>query len=462
MRLDELLGEVEVRALRGDNDVDVTAVVNDSRRVERGALFACVPGTTRDGHEFAAAAVDAGAVALLVDRELDLRVTQVVVDDVRIATGRAAAALEGHPSRAMEVVGITGTNGKTTTAWLVRSILVAAGRQAEMVGTLTSRPGGPPTTPDAPELQAQLAAMRARGVTAVSMEVSSHALAQSRVEGTRFAVGVFTNLSRDHLEYHATMEDYFAAKARLFEPERTSIGVVNADDPRGQLLLDAARIPTRAYSLSDVTDLVVGATSTCTWRGRQLHVPLGGSFNVSNALAAGTAALELGIDEDTIAGAIAGAGQVPGRFELIDAGQPFTVVVDYAHTPDALANVLREARTVAGTDRVLVVFGCGGDKDRGKRPMMGEVASRLADVVVLTSDNPRSEDPMAIIDEIRAGAAAPVEIEPDRRAAIALAVTQATPGDVVVIAGKGHETTQVIGDATIPFDDRDVAREVLA
>lgn len=463
MQLHDLLDQVEVRALLGA-PVDVVAITSDSRDVVPGALFCCIPGATADGHRFAADAVAAGAVALLVDHQVDVDVTQVVVDDVRATTGSVAAAIYGHPSRDIDIVGVTGTNGKTTTTWLLHAIFDAAGRSSEMIGTLTSQPGGPPTTPDAIELQRMLAEMRDRGVTHLAMEVSSHALAQSRVEGTRFAVGVFTNLSRDHLEFHETMEDYFAAKARLFEPGRSEVGVVNVDDPRGQLLLDAARIPTRPFSLADVADLRVGATSTGTWRGHRLVVPLAGAFNVSNALAAATAALELGIDEATIVRGIAGAPPAPGRFELIDAGQPFVVVVDYAHTPDGLEHVLRAARTLVDDGQLTVVFGAGGDKDPGKRPQMGEVAGRLADVVVLTSDNPRSEDPSKIIDEVRSGVdeAAYVVAEPDRRAAIELALARAAAGDVVVVAGKGHETTQTIGDKVIPFDDRSVVKDLLS
>jgi UDP-N-acetylmuramoyl-L-alanyl-D-glutamate--2,6-diaminopimelate ligase len=463
VQLEELLDDVEVRTVRGSS-VDVRSITRDSRRVEAGTLFCCVPGTSIDGHRFADDAVAAGAVALLVEHEVDSPVTQVVVDDVRVAMGRAAAAFHGYPSRGLCIVGITGTNGKTTTAWLLRAIFEEAGFSTEMIGTLTSRPGGPPTTPDALELQATLAEWRDRGVTHVAMEVSSHALAQSRVAGTRFRVGVFTNLSRDHLEFHATMEDYFAAKARLFDPGQSDVGVVIADDTRGRLLLDAARIPTRPYSLGDVQDLRVGATSTGTWRGHELVVPLGGAFNVSNALAAGTAALEVGIDEATIVRAIAHVSPAPGRFEVVDAGQPFTVIVDYAHTPDGIEHALKAARDLVEEGQLTIVFGAGGDKDRGKRPQMGEVAVRLADVVILTSDNPRSEDPAAIIDEVRAGAAgsAYVLAEPDRRAAIELALSRASAGDVVVIAGKGHETTQTIGDRVLPFDDRAVVREVLA
>jgi len=444
--------------------VAVTSVTHDSRQVASGSLFCCVRGSVADGHAFAADAVALGARSLLVDRQLDLEVTQVVVDDVRLAMGRVAAAFHEHPSRAMDVVGVTGTNGKTTTTWLLRSILDAAGRRTGLIGTLTSRPGGPPTTPDSTDLQAQLAELRDGGMDAVAMEVSSHALAQSRLVGTEFAVGVFTNLSRDHLEYHETMEDYFAAKARLFEPGQARHGVVNADDPRGRLLLDAARIPTVAYSLQDVQDLIVHRDhSTCTWRGRTLRVPLGATFNVSNALAAAAAATVLGIGDDAIVAGIAAAPPAPGRFELVDAGQPFTVVVDYAHTPDGLEHVLQAARDITGDGQLTVVFGCGGDKDAGKRPLMGEVASRLADVVVITSDNPRSEDPAAIVAQVREGAVGPAYViaEPDRRAAIGLALSRAAAGDVVVVAGKGHEPTQTIGGRVVPFDDRVVVREIL-
>jgi UDP-N-acetylmuramoyl-L-alanyl-D-glutamate--2,6-diaminopimelate ligase len=276
MRLDEVIADLDVRAVLGA-PTDVTAVTHDSRQVTPGALFCCVPGTAVDGHRFAADAVGAGATSLLVDHRLDVAATQVVVDDVRVAMARAAAAFHGNPSRAMDIVGVTGTNGKTTTTWLLRAIFEADGRVAEMIGTLT----GPRTTPESTDLQAQLATLRDSGVTALAMEVSSIALSLSRVEGIRFAVGVFTNLSRDHLELHASMEDYFAAKARLFEPERAAVGVINADDPRGRLLLDAAHIPSRSYSLSDVTDLEVGARSSRgTWRGRELVVPIGGAFNV--------------------------------------------------------------------------------------------------------------------------------------------------------------------------------------
>ncbi len=468
MQLDHLLDGVEVLDVSGDPAaVDVTAVTHDSRAVTAGALFCCVPGSVVDGHDFAGPAVDAGATALLVERRLgvDGRAVQVVVGDVRSTMATVAARFWGAPSRAMSVVGVTGTNGKTTVTAMLQAVLSAAGRRCEVIGTLT----GARTTPGSTELQAQLAGFRDDGVDAVAMEVSSHALELHRVDGTWFSVAVFTNLGRDHLDFHRTEEAYFRAKARLFEPERCARAVVNRDDAHGRLLLDAARVPTVAYSLGDASDVAVGAAgSTFTWAGQRVELRVGGMFNVSNALAAATAARELGIDAATIAAGLSSAPPVPGRFEPVDAGQAFTVVVDYAHTPDGLEQVLRAARAaVSGRDRgrVLVVFGCGGDRDRSKRPVLGDVAVRLADRAWLTSDNPRSEDPMAIIDEVVTGVRDAdrdrLVVEPDRRAAIASAVRDALPSDVVVIAGKGHETGQIVGEVTLPFDDRAVAREVL-
>jgi UDP-N-acetylmuramoyl-L-alanyl-D-glutamate--2,6-diaminopimelate ligase len=456
--LDELLGGLEVEAVVGDRSVAVAAVTHDSRAVVPGALFCCVPGQRSDGHDFAGAAIAAGATSLLCERPLDVDVTQVRVADVRRSMGLAAAAFWGHPSGSLPVVGVTGTNGKTTVTALLAAALEAAGRPTGVVGTLT----GARTTPDSPDLQALLARFRNEGRAAVAMEVSSHALALDRVEGTRFAVGVFTNLSRDHLDFHASMEDYFAAKARLFEPERSAAAVVNADDPHGRLLSDAARIPTTTYSLDDVSGLEVGVTSsTGTWRGHRLHVPFGGAFNVGNALAAATVAVELGVDLTTALDGIAGAPHVPGRFEVV--GTEPTVVVDYAHTPDGLEQLLRSLRA-AGAPRLVVVFGAGGDRDRDKRPAMGEVVSRLSDLAIVTSDNPRSEDPAAIVDAVAAGATGPAELrrEVDRRSAIALALREASPTDVVVVAGRGHETQQEVGGRFVPFDDREVVRDELA
>jgi UDP-N-acetylmuramoyl-L-alanyl-D-glutamate--2,6-diaminopimelate ligase len=462
MRLTELVDELSPVAVRGDLSVEVTTVAYDSRRVGRGALFCCVPGALADGHDFAPAAVEAGATALLVERPLGLGVAELEVPDARVAMAPAAAAVAGHPSHDLAVVGVTGTNGKTTTTHLLAGITSAAGRPSAVLGTLS----GPRTTPEAPDLQEWLAARRDDGTSVVAMEVSSHSLTLHRVDATRFAVAVFTNLSRDHLDFHGTMEAYFEAKARLFTPELSAAAVVNLDDPYGRLLRDSATIPTFGYSLADASDLDVGA-GACrfTWRGEPVALPLGGRFNVANALAAAEAALLLGLDAATVARGLSTPVAVPGRFEPVDAGQPFRVVVDFAHTPDALERVLEAAREVAGSARVHVVFGCGGDRDASKRPAMGAVAARLADRVVLTADNSRSEATAAIIGAVQDGydhtagrTATELVVEPDRDAAIGLALAGAGEGDVVVIAGKGHETTQTIGDHVTPFDDRLVAR----
>ena len=465
MRLEHLLTELEATEWRGDTSVEVTSVVQNAASVEPGALFCCVPGERADGHDFAEVAIERGAAALLCERFVaaPTSVTQVRVPDARAAIGPVAAALEGHPSRALTVIGITGTNGKTTTAHLVTSVLRAAGRETGVIGTLWGTPGGPPTTPDAPALQARFAELKREGAEAVVMEVSSHALHQHRVDGTRFACAIFTGLSQDHLDYHGTIEEYFAAKSLLFRPDLSDRGVVNADDAYGQILLDRSPIPLTPYSMSDGGDVSVGPTSSeFDWRGHRVHLPLGGHFNVSNAIAAATVCELIGVSAEQVAEGLAGAGAVRGRFEPVDAGQSFSVIVDYAHTPDGLEQVLSAVRTGMDGGRVLVVFGCGGDKDRGKRPLMGAVAARLADVAVVTSDNPRSEDPEAIIEAVIAGAPdANFVVQSDRRLAIAEAFRIAEPGDVVVIAGKGHETTQVIGNRELPFDDREVAVELL-
>jgi UDP-N-acetylmuramoyl-L-alanyl-D-glutamate--2,6-diaminopimelate ligase len=378
-----------------------------------------------------------------------------------------AATLFGRPSERMAVVGVTGTNGKTTTTHFLRSVLEADGRRAAVIGTLSGAGAGhrgPGTTPEAPDLQAHLAELADEGFDAVAMEVSSHALDQHRVDGTRFAVAVFTNLSQDHLDFHGTMERYFHAKAALFDPDRASVAVVNADDPWGRRLLETPRLPTRPYSLADATGLEMDRRgSRFAWEGRPVRLRIPGEANVANAVAAAAAARELGVGAEAVAAGLSGLVSVPGRNEPVDRGQDFTVLVDYAHTPDGLAQALTSARRLAGSGRVVVVFGCGGDRDRSKRPLMGDVATRLADLAVLTSDNPRGEDPMAIIEEARAGVRRPevLVVEPDRRAAIAAALDAARTGDVVIIAGKGHETTQVVGSQVVPFDDRAVAAEIL-
>jgi UDP-N-acetylmuramoyl-L-alanyl-D-glutamate--2,6-diaminopimelate ligase len=463
VRLDALLERIDDvligRSAGGGGEAEITTVVHDTRQVRAGALFCCVPGAHIDGHELAGDAVARGAVALVVERAVPATVPELRVASVRAAMGPIAAAFWDHPSRTMPVVGVTGTSGKTTTTHLLGAIGRAHGWRTEVLGTLT----GPRTTPEAPELQAQLAAARDAGTALLAMEVSSHALALGRVNATRFAVAVFTNLSHDHLDFHRDIDEYFETKASLFTPELAAAAVVNVDDPRGAELARRAAVPTTTFSLADATHVEVGPTaSRFTWRGAHVELPLGGRFNVSNALAAATTAAELGVPVSDIAAGLAAAPAVPGRFEAIDEGQPFTVVVDFSHKPGALASALHAARE-ATAGRVLLVFGAGGDRDPSKRAEMGEVAARLADRVLLTSDNPRSEDPLAIIDAVRSGMQRTdgLIIEPDRGAAIALAIAEAGPGDTVVIAGKGHEAEQLIGVDRIPFDDREVARTAL-
>jgi UDP-N-acetylmuramoyl-L-alanyl-D-glutamate--2,6-diaminopimelate ligase len=446
----------------GDPEVVLTSVTHASDRVSSGALFCCVPGRTADGHAFAPQAVDRGAAALLVERELPLDVAQVVVADARAAMAPAAATVLGHPADSLNVIGVTGTNGKTTVVSMVGHVLAGAGRSVDVIGTLT----GERTTPEATDLQARLAEDVDRGIGDVAMEVSSHALVLHRVDAIEFAVGVFTNLGLDHLDFHGTPEAYFAAKAALFDDGRCRAGLVNVDDVHGRLLLDAAGGALRGYSLEDADDLRTGPTgSSFRWRGRPIDLPLAGRHNVSNALAAAEACRIVGVDEATIAEGLSSVPVIPGRFETVDAGQPFTVLVDYAHTPDALEAVLGAAREfVADGAALVVVFGCGGDRDAQKRPLMGSVAARSADRVVLTDDNPRQEDPASIRDQVLAGfeGASPPLVVADRRAAIAAALAAARPGDVVVIAGKGHEQGQTTRDGTVPFDDRAVAREELS
>ena len=460
----------------GDGDVTLGSVTHDSRAVDPGALFACLRGDAFDGHLFASDAVRSGARALLVDHRLDVSrdVTQLVVADTRRAVGPLAALVAGDPSRRITTVGITGTNGKTTTAQLVASILDEVGRSTGVIGTLH----GPRTTPEAADLQRRLAGFVDDGMSAAVMEVSSHALALHRVDGTSFDVVAFTNFGHDHLDLHGTPEEYFRAKSLLFDARFAPVAVIDVDDPHGRVLADVVADRSGAdalrvveVSLSDVSDVEVDpGEHRYTWRGVDVVVPIGGDFNVSNSLLALTIATELGIEPERAAAAIAGAAAVPGRFERVatDAGdrRGISVIVDYAHTPDGLERLLESARDAvpAGCD-VVVVFGCGGERDRPKRPQMGAVAARLADRVVVTSDNPRREDPLAIIDDILGGVPdddrARTSSNPDRRAAIDEALASARPGDLVVIAGKGHETTQDLGDRIVDFDDRIVVRSLL-
>jgi UDP-N-acetylmuramoyl-L-alanyl-D-glutamate--2,6-diaminopimelate ligase len=474
MRLDRVMPDVP----DGAGNLEITGLAYDNRLVQPGTLFFCVPGFTRDGHEFAPDAIARGAVALVVERPLGLGVPEIRVGSVRAAMAPAAARFFGDPTAELEVVGVTGTNGKTTTAFLVQAVLEADGRQAGLLGTVKSVIGGEErpverTTPEAIDLQRTFREMLDAGDTACAMEVSSHALELHRADSIHFAAAIFTNLTQDHLDFHGTMEEYYGAKRRLFEPGRARHSVVNIDDPYGaRLAAELGQVgPIATFAVDREADYRATALRTDLMGSHfvahgpdgeiELSSPLPGRFNVYNVLGALAAVRALGVPLDVAARAIETAGHVPGRFQPVDVGQDFAVLVDYAHTPDSLENVLRSARQL--TDgRLHVVFGCGGDRDRGKRPMMGEIAARLADRVIVTSDNPRSEDPEAIIGEILAGAGDGVEHDADRRSAIATAIGGARPGDVVVIAGKGHEQGQEFeGGRKIPFDDVTVAREAL-
>jgi len=478
MRLRDLIAEIQPLATRGDLEVEVAGLAYDSRKVGPGTVFFCVPGEKVDGHEFGPAAVAAGAVALVVERELELDAAQVVVADARAAMAPLAARFEGDPTARLRVFGVTGTNGKTTTAFLVREILEAAGVQTGLLGTVKQVVGGVEeeverTTPEAIDLQATFRRMLATGDAACAMEVSSHALVLHRTDAIHFDVALFTNLTQDHLDFHATMEEYFAAKRLLFEHGGAATRIVNVDDEYGRRLAGEFECVTFSaagavadYSAHEVEFDTAGASFQARTPHGELAVRTGlpGGFNVANALGALAAAVALGVDPEAAAAGLERAARVPGRFEPIDEGQEFAVLVDYAHTPDSMENVLRAARRLTG-GRVISVFGAGGDRDRDKRPKMGRAGGELSDLAVVTSDNPRSEDPAAIVAEVAAGAegqAAEVAVEVDRRAAIALALSRAEAGDTVVIAGKGHEQGQEFENGRkIPFDDRDVAREEL-
>ena len=460
----------------GAPEVEISGLAYSSASVSEGALFFCVPGFTADGHDFAPDAVKRGAAALVCERPLDLGVPEVQVDSVRAAMGPVASRFYGDPSHDLKVVGITGTNGKTTTAFLVREVLEAAGIQTGLLGTVKRVVGGAEelverTTPEGIDLQADFARMLSEGDRACAMEVSSHALELGRASGIQFACKVFTNLTQDHLDFHSDMEAYYLAKRRLFDEPGPA--VVNLDDPYGRRLADelggaityGVEAETADYHARDVTfDMAGAAFAVDTPDGTlALTTRLPGLFNVQNVLGALAAARTLGVEPDAAVQGLVAAGRVPGRFEPVEEGQDFGVLVDYAHTPDSLENVLRAARGIS-RGRLHVVFGAGGDRDRGKRPLMGEVAARLADRVIVTSDNPRSEDPEAIVDQVMEGTtgAPDVEREPDRRRAIARAIETAEPGDVVVLAGKGHEQGQEFeGGRKEPFDDIAVAREAL-
>jgi UDP-N-acetylmuramoyl-L-alanyl-D-glutamate--2,6-diaminopimelate ligase len=453
MDLERLVAALEPVEVLGRPSAEVRDLAYDARAVGHGALFFAVPGERADGHDFAPDAVERGAVALVVERRLDLPVPQIVVRDSRAAMAPAADVFFGEPTRELEVLGVTGTSGKTTTSFLLFAILAAAGRRPGLLGTVEARVGGERrgvvrTTPEAIDLQRTFREMLDAGDRSCAMEASSHASVLHRLDCVRFAVLVFTNLSQDHLDFHGDMEAYFEAKRRLFLAEPRPVAVINVGDEYGRRLADELpeAITFSAHDSGALDGLTLG---------------LRGRFNVENALGASFAARALGIDDDTIRRGLESVRGVPGRFESVEAGQPFHVIVDYAHKPGALENVLVAARDLAAGNRVICVIGAGGDRDRAKRPVMGRLASHLADVAIVTSDNPRSEDPEAIAAEIVAGADGEVELELDRAAAIARAIELAEPGDVVLIAGKGAEPGQELADRTVPFDDREAAKEAL-
>ncbi|MFQ5895993.1 MAG: UDP-N-acetylmuramoyl-L-alanyl-D-glutamate--2,6-diaminopimelate ligase [Nitrospinota bacterium] len=483
-RLSRLTGALPGAEVRGEGDPLVRGIAYDSRSLRPGELFVAVPGCVTDGHLFLREAAERGAAALVVEREAEGLgpgpPPRVRVPSSREALARLAGAFYGRPSGRLRLVGVTGTNGKTTTTFLLKSILRAAGREAGLIGTIEYHVGerrlpARRTTPEAPDLQGLLWEMAEAGASDCVLEVSSHSLELGRVQGCEFRLGVFTNLTQDHLDFHADVERYFAAKLRLFTELGAEEAVANLDDPYGRRVLAAARGRALSYGLSPEApvrpeDVRVGAEGLSF---RLLHPggevglrsPLTGHHNVSNILAAAAAALALGVGEEEMARGVAALAAVPGRFEKVDRGQPFLVVVDYAHTEDALRRVLANARELT-RGRLLTVMGCGGDRDRTKRPRMGRAAAELSDLVFITSDNPRSEDPGAIVREVEEGVrgtpGADHRVEVDRRRAIARAVGEAGEGDTVLLAGKGHETYQVLEDRTIPFDDREEARRALA
>jgi UDP-N-acetylmuramoyl-L-alanyl-D-glutamate--2,6-diaminopimelate ligase len=463
-------------------EVAVTGLSLSSQRVLPGDLYAALPGARVHGATYARSALDAGAVAILTDeagRVLldDPGVPVLVVESPRTVLGRLAAHINGDPAAAMAMIGITGTQGKTTSTRLAESALESIGIPSAVVGTVGTRIRGEDlqttlTTPEAPDLHAIFALMRERGVHTCAMEVSSHALVMGRVDGIVFDVAVFTNLGRDHLDFHDDVEDYFAAKASLFTPVRARLGLVNIDDEHGRRLVDGATIPMRTFALVDesadwraidVELAAEGSSFTVVGPGGvrvRTSVPIPGDFNVANALAAIASAAEVGHDPAAVAAGLAGGGGVPGRLERVEVGRGVSVIVDYAHKPDAVEATLRTLRPLT-SGRVIVVLGAGGDRDTGKRPLMGEISARLADLTIVTDDNPRTEDPADIRAQVLAGAVGPGEVleVAGRREAIRAALDRAEAGDIVLVAGKGHETGQEINGVVHPFDDRDVVRE---
>ena len=488
--LQELLSLLPGASVSGPEQIAISSITADSRQVGPGALFICLPGHRVDGHDYIGQAADAGAAAVLVERDVNIPegLTAIRVADTRQAVQTLAPYFYDYPGRQLRLIGVTGTNGKTTATHLIRDILKAAGLKTGLIGTIHVMIGDESlpvanTTPDVLDLQALLDRMRTSGVTHVIMEVSSHALELNRTAGCEFDTAVFTNLTQDHLDFHGTLDNYLRAKAKLFlqlggggAVKSGKNAVINADDAAAPALTEACTVPVITYGTgqegeirADHIAVKAGGASftvTCPQGVLPLSLKITGLFNVYNTLAAIGAALAEGVDVATIKEALEKFTTVAGRFELVDAGQPYAVIVDYAHTPDGLENILRTARQFA-EGRIIVVFGCGGDRDKTKRPIMGRLAAELGDIVLATSDNPRTEDPAAILADIETGIRAGLapdktyEVIPDRRQAISRAIGMAADRDIVIIAGKGHETYQILKDKTIAFDDRDVARAMI-
>lgn len=478
MLLSKLIENTGFELINPGEDIDVARIEYDSRRVKPGEIFSCVVGTFMDGHDFAESAVKNGASALIVERELPLPVPQILAKNSRRAMAELAMKLYDHPAKKLRIIGVTGTNGKTTTTYMLKSIAEKCGLKVGLIGTIRNIIGDrvistQRTTPESTELQEILAMMLRENVDLVVMEVSSHSLDQERVYGIEFEIGGFTNLTQDHLDYHKTFENYLAAKRKLFE--RSSFAVVNADDPHSAMLLEGLDVPRMTYGVREPADIYAKNIEICvrdvefdmtTPEGSaHIAVPIPGLFNVFNAMLAVGISMKLGFPLDKISEGLASVAGVTGRMESLDTtGFPFSVILDFAHTPDGLINLLTSVREFA-KGRVISVFGCGGDRDHAKRPIMGEAAGRYSDFCVVTSDNPRTEDPMSIIKSVLTGvdktAVKYVVIE-NRREAIRYALTHARKNDVVVLAGKGHETYQEINGVKYPFDEKVVVRELLS
>ncbi|HHU78428.1 MAG: UDP-N-acetylmuramoyl-L-alanyl-D-glutamate--2,6-diaminopimelate ligase [Caldicoprobacterales bacterium] len=478
MKLSDMLTGTEVLRVEGSLDIDIKGIHYDSRQVTPGSLFFCIEGYRADGHDFAVMAAEKGAGALVLRRDVQLPdgITKVFVENTRKAMGLISSSFYGNPSDNLILFGVTGTNGKTTTTYMIKSILEQAGKKTGLIGTITNMIGSrmiptERTTPESPDLQRILAEMLKEDVEAAVMEVSSHSLELNRVTGCIYEVGIFTNLSRDHLDFHGTVDNYRASKAKLFEQSR--LAVINVDDESGRLILDQLDRHSFTYGIYHPADIFArdieiaadGVSFNLHILGGKIGINLRipGIFSVYNALAAAASCYAAGISLGDIQAGLENIDGVPGRFELLDTGSDYRVILDYAHTPDGLENILRTARDLT-KGRLVTLFGCGGDRDKAKRPLMGEVAGRYSDFCIITSDNPRSEEPMNIIRDILPGmkrSGCPYEVIADRRSAIEYALKHARKDDVIILAGKGHETYQEIKGKTIQFDEKKIVAEIL-